>query len=117
MKTFIGSRGPAENGERGEARVVVHETGKAPRPLNPRNDLHNHSPTGVEWGYMGSGPAQCALALAAEVLGDDDRALLVYQQLKFDVVGLLPVEGFTLTSDQLLVIIEDIERSQNEQPE
>ena len=33
--------------------------------LNPRHDSGNHSPTGLEWGYSGSGPAQLALALAA----------------------------------------------------
>ena len=32
------------------------------RRLNPRLDLWNHSPTGFEWGYSGSGPAQLALA-------------------------------------------------------
>ena len=116
MKTFVGSRGHAEGGERGEARVVIHEPGKPPRPLDPRNDLRNHSPSGVEWSYLGSGPSQLALALAAEVMGDDGRALQVYQKLKFEVVGLLPVDGWTLTSEQLLVIIEDIERSRNERP-
>ena len=32
------------------------------RALDPRFDLWNHSPTGFEWGYGGSGPAQLALA-------------------------------------------------------
>ena len=36
------------------------------RPLNPRLDLWNHSPTGFEWGYGGSGPAQLALAILAD---------------------------------------------------
>ena len=33
--------------------------------------------------YSGSGPAQLSLALAADVLGDDDKAQKVYQRLKF----------------------------------
>jgi Family of unknown function (DUF6166) len=35
------------------------------RPLSPRasQNVWNHSPTGFEWGYGGSGPAQLALAL------------------------------------------------------
>lgn len=117
VKTFIGHREPSENGERGEARVVVHEPGKASRPLDPRLDLRRHSPDGFEWGYAGSGPSQLSLALAAEVLNDDERALRVYQRLKFDVIGLLPLEGWTLTSDQLLVIVNDIERDRNERSE
>lgn len=35
------------------------------KPLPPRNDLYNHSPDGFAWGYNGSGPAQCALAMLA----------------------------------------------------
>ena len=44
-------------------------------PLNPRLDLRNHSPTGLEWGYCGSGPAQLALAILADHTGDPQRAL------------------------------------------
>ncbi len=75
-----------------------------------RLDLRNHSPTGVEWGYGGSGPAQLALALAADVLGDDDRAQEVYQRLKFSVVGGLPHEGWVLTESRLRSAIEAIEQ-------
>ena len=39
-------------------------------PLDSRLDMRNHSPTGFEWGYGGSGPAQLALALAASRLPD-----------------------------------------------
>jgi hypothetical protein len=31
-----------------------------------------NSPTGFGWGYGGSGPAQLALALLADSLGDND---------------------------------------------
>ena len=34
--------------------VTVEEKGQV-RPLDPRLDLRNHSPTGFEWGYSGSG--------------------------------------------------------------
>lgn len=37
------------------------------RPELPlRLDLYDHSPTGFEWGYSGSGPAQLALAILAD---------------------------------------------------
>ncbi len=36
--------------------------------LPDRRDLFNHS-RGFEWGYGGSGPAQLALALAADATG------------------------------------------------
>jgi len=70
-------------------------------PLDPRIDLHNHSPTEFEWGYGGSGPAQLALALLADHLGDDEQALSLYQQFKFAVVAKLPRDGWSLTSDTI----------------
>jgi hypothetical protein len=90
--------------------VTVREGDGAPRPLALRHDLRNHSPTGPEWGYAGSGPAQLALALAADVLGDDERAQDVYQQLKFKLIGRLPKEGWTLAEDTLRSAITAIEQ-------
>ena len=71
------------------------------RPLSPRFDLWNHSPTGFEWGYGGSGPAQLALALLADHFGDDEQALSLYQLFKFAVVAKLPRDGWSLTSDAI----------------
>lgn len=54
------------------------------RPLDLASSLAvaNHSPTGFEWGYGGSGPAQLALALLLDVLGDEERARAHYQAFK-----------------------------------
>ena len=60
----------------------------AARDLPLRLELHNHSPTGFEWGYCGSGPAQLALALLADALGDE-FARVHYQDFKRAVVGSL----------------------------
>jgi hypothetical protein len=105
MKTYYGMR--AENG----CSVVIEEDGEF-TGLPPRNDLHNHSPDGFEWGYGGSGPAQLALALAADVLDDDGRAQDVYQQLKFKLIGGLPHEGWVLTENRLRAAIDTIEQEQ-----
>ncbi len=109
-KTYTGYRLHTATGGEGDTQVMVHEEGHEPRPIDPRLDLRNHSPTGLEWSYVGSGPAQLALALAADVLGDDDRAQDVYQRLKFKVVGRLPKDGWSLTEDQLRQVIADIEQ-------
>ncbi|HJT79504.1 MAG TPA: DUF6166 domain-containing protein, partial [Gemmataceae bacterium] len=63
MKTYHGMRTEAG------CTVTVEEDGQF-TTLPHRLDLRNHSPTGLEWGYAGSGPAQLALALAADVLRD-----------------------------------------------
>jgi hypothetical protein len=39
------------------------------KPLDPRYDLRNNSPTGFAWGYNGSGPAQLALAILTDYFG------------------------------------------------
>lgn len=64
---YIGLRigGP---GSCGPSRVVFEEDG-AETPLPGRNELVNHSPTGFEWGYGGSGPAQLAFAILCHHLG------------------------------------------------
>jgi len=71
------------------------------RPLKPRLDLWNHSPTGFEWGYGGSGPAQLSLALLADHLGNDDEAVTLHQEFKRTVVADLPHRHWTLTSEQI----------------
>ncbi len=43
--------------------VVRIATDGSQIPLPPRFDVRNHSPSGFEWGYGGSGPAQLALAI------------------------------------------------------
>ena len=103
MKLYHGRR--SEDG----CAVDVEEDGEC-YLLHPRHDLRNHSPTGFEWGYAGSGPAQLALALAADVLGDDERAQDVYQRLKFKLIGGLPHEEWILTEDRVRTTIENIEQ-------
>jgi hypothetical protein len=76
------------------------------RPLPPRLDLRNHSPTGFEWGYGGSGPAQLSLALLADYLGDDDEAVAWHQDFKSLCVAHLPHECWTLTEDEIQRTLE-----------
>jgi uncharacterized protein DUF6166 len=103
MKTYYGTRTEAG------AAVVVDDNGEY-RALDPRHDLRAHSPTGFNWGFAGSGPAQLALALAADVLGDDEKAQAVYQRLKFKLIGSLPDEQWVLTENRIRTAIEAIEQ-------
>ena len=65
------------------------------RPLPLKLDLRNHSPTGFEWGYAGSGPAQLALAILADSLGDE-MAAEAHQRFTRDVIAHLPRKGWHL---------------------
>ena len=73
----------------GDCHVVVIGPDGMRHGLDPRLDLENKSPTGFEWGYGGSGPAQLALALCADALGDHKAALAIYQRFKFNVIARL----------------------------
>ncbi len=79
-------------------------------PLNPRNELRNHSPTGFAWGYGGSGPAQLALAILADYLQDDTRAQKLYQKFKIAVIAKIPQnESWQLTDEEIKSIVERLE--------
>lgn len=77
-------------------------------PLEPRSDLHNHSPDGFEWGYGGSGPAQLALAILSHHLGGHDAALLLHQPFKWAVVACLPEKEWTLSSQEIDLALSTI---------
>ena len=57
------------------------------RPLDERCDLKRFSRAGFEWTYEGKGPAQLALALLADHLDDDGRALALCEAFMRDVVA------------------------------
>lgn len=80
--------------------------------LNPRLDLRNHSPTGFDWGYCGSGPAQLALAILADHFDTSDEALELYQRFKWAVIAALPRKGWTFNTQQLEAAIEDIRKQE-----
>ena len=70
------------------------------RPLPPRHDLKRLSPAGFEWTYEGAGPAQLALALLADHLGDDQAALREYERFMREVVANLD-NAWRLTSKDI----------------
>lgn len=78
--------------------------------LHPRYDLANHSPDGFNWGFHGSGPSQTALAILADALGDDKRALELYQSFKCKVIARLPTgRDFDLYYPEIARAVQEIE--------
>jgi hypothetical protein len=115
MKTYIGYRisSPSIAGSDIPATVSVSVTvivGKRRRPLNPCNNIRNHSPTGFEWGYSGSGPAQLALALVADCMGKRFAIAPIYQRVKAKVIAGLPHDGWTLDEQVLRDAVADAMR-------
>ena len=65
------------------------------RRLSPERslDLVNHSPTGFEWGYTGSGPAQLACGLLLDYYDDIQVAREHYIAFRNHVISQLECDG------------------------
>lgn len=87
----------------GTCDVVIEGEFEGPnvKRLAIRHDIRNHS-TDFEWGYAGSGPAQLALALLADALGDDDQALALHQIYKSEIVANLPYNEWTISRNGII---------------
>lgn len=108
MKTYHGFIRPAMR------LVTVVDDGLPERAIDWRLDLMNHSPTGVCWGYTGSGPAQLALAILADYLQNDKKALSYYQDFKIRVIAHLDrSEDWTLTEKEIFDAILKIKEARN----
>ena len=89
MKTYTGSR--TIDG------LLVLVDGVA---LDARTDLKRFSSAGFEWTYQGSAPAQLALALLADHLGDGPKALALCEAFMREVVADLE-NDWTLTGEDI----------------
>ena len=88
-----------ERGADGVSRVWIESqpgTGEMPErsELPLHFDVRAHSPTGFAWGYGGSGPAQLALALLVDALGEREKSEIAIR-LDFDGrhIGVLNAES------------------------
>lgn len=81
-------------GVRGPRGVTVTRNGQ-PFDHAPSCKVWNHSPTGFEWGYGGSGPAQLALAILLDYCSDDEASAL-HQLFKWAVVADLDAHHWTM---------------------
>jgi hypothetical protein len=93
VKFYLGERTP----EGCTVEVIDTDNPNGGYLLETRNDLRNYS-SGFDFGSPGSGPAQLALALLADALGSDRKALDNYQQFKAKVLA--PMEGDTFELSQ-----------------
>jgi hypothetical protein len=76
MKTYSGSR--TMDG----IRVLVDGA-----PLDDRTDIKEFTDLGFEWTYEGAAPAQLALAMLADHLGNDEKALGLYEPFMREIVA------------------------------
>lgn len=112
---YEGIRHPDEPDTAGEAIVLVN--GQT-LPLAPSLKVFKHSPTGFNWGYGGSGPAQLALAILLDYYGDAQKAVRLHQRFKAAVVSQWPQEeGWHITGAEIEQVCERLERAWAENAE
>ena len=66
----------------------------------PLRHVVRHSPTGMEWGYGGSGPADLALSILTDCFNVPEVERL-YGSFKWEIVAGLPRENWELTEEQI----------------
>jgi len=103
MATYVGGR------HQGRAIVsVIDDRTKRASMLDGGYRYVNHSPTGFEWGYLGSGPAQLAFAILLDHFGAAGEALLFYQDFKVHIVSMLNTDTWALTTAEIEAALERI---------
>jgi len=107
---YVGVRQTAAGGYPGKCYVFYADGEGGISPLDPRNDLWDHSPDGFEWGYGGSGPTQLALGVLAHHLdpNEGERAIALRMAFKFSIVNRLP-EAFVLPVEAVEVWFECVQ--------
>ncbi len=80
--------------------IVCRRTRSGPR-FNIQQRIKYHSPTGMEWGHGGSGPADFALNILS-LFVPEKEAFRLHQQFKWDVVARLPREGGEIKRGEIL---------------
>lgn len=73
--------------------------------------VRNHSPTGFEFGYAGSGPSQTALAILLDVVGEQ-KALALYQNFKMAFIAQAQ-ESFEIEEESIKAWIRLFETASN----
>jgi hypothetical protein len=67
---------------------------------NVQHKVVRHSPTGFEWGYGGSGPADLALNILI-MFASKPLAEKLYQAFKWDMIADIPREGTEIDEEEV----------------
>lgn len=95
-KVYVGER----DGD-GVGRVFVEEFKDGASKRRALKHVVRHSPTGLNWGYAGSGPADLASSILADMLEVPGVSPRMYQQFKFDMIVGLKSDGFRLPAEDV----------------
>jgi hypothetical protein len=79
---------------------ITHQVWLDGKHLNPvpSQKVWNHSPSGFNWSYGGSGPAQLSLAILLKFYPKEE-AVTLHQEFKRRHIATLPAEDFDVEID------------------
>jgi hypothetical protein len=99
--TYVGRRDPLD-WTNTCIEVVLDKAGSGlpMRCVSPLRHRVYHSPTGMEWGYGGSGPSDLARSILWDFLGQEPATSL-YQAFKSEVIAALPYERWSLSGAEI----------------
>lgn len=104
-------RGAKYFGERTDAGCRVYvKHGLKWVPLQTWPDQMKSAPAGVDWGFMCSGSPLLSLAILADHLQDNQRALELYRDFEFMVVARLNRNERLLSGEEIDEVIADAHR-------
>lgn len=84
--------------------VMKIENGKA--HVNIEQKYVYHSPTGFNWGYGGSGPADLALNILAMFVPYEE-AFRLHQKFKWEYIANIPPEGGIIREEEIRKFIAE----------
>lgn len=79
------------------------------KPLDEHYDVKRFTTYGFEWTYEGESPQQLALAILADYLGDNERAIRLSEPFMKQVVANLD-NDWTLKSGEIDSALKSIEK-------
>jgi len=76
--------------------------------VNIEQRIKYHSPTGFEWGFGGSGPADLALNILSYFVPVDE-AFRLHQEFKWEFIASVPFDGGTIKNEAIRAWIKSKE--------
>lgn len=81
--------------------IKLHRNDNGDAVTNVEHKKVYHSPSGFEWGYHGSGPADLALNILL-IFTDEETANRLHQRFKREFIALIPHEGGEITHKEVI---------------
>jgi hypothetical protein len=82
----------------------------------PLPHIVRHSPTGFEWGYMGSGPSDLALALCDAATAGRVTSSRVYMAIRDELVAGIQADAWELPATRVLDAIARLTEGDQHRP-